>query len=96
MKIRNYRAYTTHSLTGAIEMYSELVRRMKQGDSLEVRDHPGIRIKVDDVWLHTYKEDGKFRYYVSVIGPIGRSAKAVIVDDMDMLNKEKENENGRI
>ena len=53
MKIRNYRAYTTHSLTGAIEMYSELVRRLKRGESLDIRDHPGIRIRVDDVWLHT-------------------------------------------
>lgn len=81
MKIRNYRAYTTHSLTAAIEMYSELVRRLKQGESLDVRDHPGIRIRVDDVWLHTYKEDGKLRYAVSAIGPIGRAAKAMIVDE---------------
>ena len=86
MKIKSYRAYTTHSLTAAIEMYSELVRRVKGGESLDVRDHPGIRIKVDDVWLHTYKEDGKLRYFVSVIGPIGRAATTVIVDDMDMLN----------
>ena len=81
MKIRNYRAYTTHSLTGAIEMYSELVRRLKRGESLDIRDHPGIRIRVDDVWLHTYKEDGKLRYAVSAIGPIGRSTKAMIVDE---------------
>lgn len=81
MKIRSYRAYTTHSLTGALEMYSELVRRMKKGESLDVRDYPGIRIKVDDVKLLSYKEDGKIRYAVSVIGPLGRSAKAVMVDE---------------
>lgn len=40
MKIKSYRAYTTHSLTSALEMYSELVRRMKQGESLDVRDYP--------------------------------------------------------
>lgn len=51
MKIRTYKAYTTHSLTAALEMYSELVRRMKKGESLDVRDCPGIRIKVDDVKL---------------------------------------------
>ena len=82
MKIRTYKAYTTHSLTSAIEMYSELVRRMKQGESLDVMDCPGIKIKIDDVKLVSYRDDGKIRYAVSVIGPIGRSAKAVIVDEM--------------
>ena len=82
MKIRNYRAYTTHSLTSAIEMYSELVRRMKKSESLDIMDYPGIKIKVQDVKLVSYRDEGKIRYAVSVIGPIGRSAKAVIVDEM--------------
>ena len=30
MKIKTYKVYTTHSLTAALEMYSELVRRMKK------------------------------------------------------------------
>ena len=76
MKIRTYRAYTTHSLTAALEMYSELVRRMKKGESLDVRDYPGIRIRVDDVKLLSYKEDGKIRYAVYAIGPLKRLTKA--------------------
>jgi len=76
MKIRTYKAYTTHSLTAALEMYSELVRKMKKGESLDVRDYPGIKIKVDDVKLMSYKEEGKIRYAVSAIGPLRRSANA--------------------
>ena len=76
MKIRAYKAYTTHSLTAALEMYSELVRRMKKGESLDVRDCPGIRIKVDDVKLLSYKEEGRIRYAVSAIGPLRRLANA--------------------
>ncbi len=82
MKIKSYRAYTTHSLTSALEMYSELVRRMKNNESLDVRDCPGIRIKVDDVRLVSYREDGKIRYAVSVIGPVSRSAKEPIPDEL--------------
>jgi hypothetical protein len=76
MKIRTYRAYTTHSLTAALEMYSELVRRLKKGESLDVRDYPGIKIKVDDVKLLSYKEEGKIRYAVYAIGPLKRLTKA--------------------
>ena len=76
MKVRSYRAYTAHSLTSALEMYSELVRRMKRGESLDVRDYPGIRIKVDDVKLLSYKEEGKIRYAVYAIGPLKRLTKA--------------------
>lgn len=82
MKIKSYRAYTTHSLTSALEMYSELVRRMKKEESLDVRDYPGIRIKVDDVKLLSYKEDGKIRYAVSAIGPVWRDAKEPIPDEL--------------
>lgn len=76
MKIKTYKVYTTHSLTAALEMYSELVRRMKKGESLDVRDCQGIKIKVDDVKLLSYKEDGKIRYAVSAIGPLRRAANA--------------------
>lgn len=82
MKIKSYRAYTTHSLTSALEMYSELVRRMKKGESLDVIGRPGIRIKVDDVKLLSYKEDGKIRYAVSAIGPVWRDAKEPIPDEL--------------
>ena len=76
MKIKTYKVYTTHSLTAALEMYSELVRRLKKGESLDVRDYPGIRIKVDDVKLLSYKEEGKIRYAVYAIGPLKRLTKA--------------------
>ena len=96
MKIKTYKAYTTHSLTSAIEMYSELARRMKKSESLDIKDYPGFKIKVENIKLLSYREEGKIRYAVSVIGPIGRSAKTVILDDIGMLNAEKENGNGRV
>lgn len=82
MTIKTYKAYTTHSLTSAIEMYSELVRRMKKSESLDIMDYPGVRIKVQDVKLLSYREEGKIRYAVSVIGPIGRSVKKLRADEL--------------
>ena len=82
MTIKTYKAYTTHSLTSAIEMYSELVRRMKKSESLDIMDYPSIKIKVQDVKLVSYREEGKIRYSVSVIGPIGRSAKKLMTDEL--------------
>lgn len=73
MKIKFYKVYTTHSLTAAIEMHKELVRRMKGGESLDIEEEPGLRVKIDGVCLRTYDHSGSRMHAVMVNGPIERT-----------------------
>lgn len=58
-----YSVMVTGSITNAIDMQRELIRRI--GSSIHVLDRPGVMIKIEEVMLCSCKDT----HTVNVIGP---------------------------